>query len=172
MLSGGLSSNWTLGAAIMRSTTLLLLAVVVVSSSDVVARCRATSVNLVEIVVNSCELVTTFRSQALPLDRRGALVTAQVFAESEVSNRGPYYGMNPDEWNIVRHAAPLTRMYYFPSSKEDPCTELTNRAPLLMAETRACCDTGPTHPVCVEDWPVLMYMNEELISLGASSGGV
>ena len=155
----------------MRPTTQLLLTVLVLSSSDVLAVCGARSVDLVEVVVNSCELVTTFRGEPLPLDRRGALVTAQVFAEAEVSTMGPSYGMNPDEWDIVRHAAPPIRTYYFASAKADPCTELTNRAPLLMAAGEACCDTGPTHPVCVEDWRVLWYMNEKLIELGASSGG-
>ncbi len=154
----------------MHPTTTLLLAIFVLGSSDVLALCYARSISLVEVVVNSCELVTTFRGEPLPLDRRGALITAQVFAESEVSTTGPYYGMNPDEWDIIRYAVPPSRTYYFASSKEDPCTELTNRAPLLMAEAEPCCDTGPNHPMCVENWRMLMYMNEELIRLGATSG--
>ncbi len=166
MLAEPATPNRPVGAMRRSSFTMLILGLLF--PSLVIPMCLSTKTRFVEIVVSSCESVEAFRD--VPLvgnNRTGAVVTALVYADTEVPVGGRY-GLNPDEWSIVRHSHPETRTYFFYSDKNEPCVELTNRSRLLMQELPPCCDTGPNHPDCMEDRRILAYMPDWMIELGAT----
>ena len=130
------------------------------------------SVQFVEVVVNACEVEDSFEGTPLG-HNRGALVTAQVRAETSVPvHPGGYqrYGLDPDEWHIVRSDGASTREYFYLSEDPDICERLIGDTPLLLQQSEPCCDTGPTHPVCIRGRKVLSPLPEQVRSLEQSGG--
>lgn len=147
-------------SATVRGAIGICLAMVLLVHEDAHAKCPPpTEIHLIEVVINSCELSS---------DIRGALVTGQIYAEIVI----PRWGYQPDpdttDWRIERHSPPTSKQYFFVSQSGSPCTELTNRSPLLMRESRACCDTPtfPKHPACTRK--ILKYAPDWIVAYGAT----
>ncbi len=146
---------------IINLTSKSSLIVLLLASTTAYGECpQPKMIRFVEVVVNSCELLE---------NSRGAVVTGQVYAETDLPYPGFRSGSEPQDWNIVRHSDPVTREYFFFSKSNKACATLTGRAVLLMQESAPCCDvpTVPAHPSCSRK--VLRFMPDWLKELGATS---
>lgn len=151
---------------VYRSSKVIALALLILPASTFGYCSMPNTTTFIEVVVTSCE------AKHEPRYQKGAIVIGQVYAEMEIETEGYNTGKDPNKWNIIRHSEPATREYFFFSDHEDPCFELTARAPLLMEESVACCDVvvegSPPHPSCSRK--ILKYMSESLVEMGATSG--
>lgn len=114
---------------------------------------------IVEIVVNSCDFdssASAYRVEA-QVTAEASLPVSSLFMRTQTTPLDvPTRFFNPPE----------ARTYFYRSKSDDVCESITERAPVLMRQSKHCCDTGPK-PWCTTH--ALTDPPRWLVQLGAGA---